>query len=314
MLFVYNRRKGKIWFRMEYAVFAISFVLPLVLHYFSQYVLDQFDRIMIQKMVGLSAAGVYGVAYNAGMLLKILTSSIRNALIPWQYDRLEKRKFRELDDVLFLVFLLVAVCMLLFTAFAPELMMILADEAYLEATYVIPPVTMGLFFCFMYTVIANVEFFYDQTKYTIFVSMSGAVLNIVLNYFGIKYFGYIAAAYTTLFCYIYFAVVHYIYMSICVRKAIGVRRVFDFRRISLLSAGFLVIGIAMILLYNHSIFRYTVIVAACVLLYLNRKRFTETISQVRSVKRGKRESEPVTDEPDAAEAYRETEETPGAPE
>ena len=33
-LFGYNRKKGKIWFKKEYADFAITFNLPLLIHYF----------------------------------------------------------------------------------------------------------------------------------------------------------------------------------------------------------------------------------------------------------------------------------------
>ena len=47
-LFVYNRRKAKTWFNKEYAKFAILFNIPLLMHYVSQYILDQFDRIMVQ--------------------------------------------------------------------------------------------------------------------------------------------------------------------------------------------------------------------------------------------------------------------------
>ena len=41
VLFVYNLRKGKKLFCAEYAKFALLFNLPLLLHYFSQYILDQ---------------------------------------------------------------------------------------------------------------------------------------------------------------------------------------------------------------------------------------------------------------------------------
>ena len=66
MLFTYNLKKGKTLMRWEYAKFAVLFNIPLFLHYVSQYVLDSFDRIMIQKMLGFEAVALYGVAYNAG--------------------------------------------------------------------------------------------------------------------------------------------------------------------------------------------------------------------------------------------------------
>lgn len=284
-LFVYNYLKAKVIFKPEYAKFAIGFNLPLLLHYFSQYVLDQFDRIMIQKMVNVASAGLYSVAYQAGMLLKIVTQSINNALVPWQYDKLEKKQFKELDDVLFIVYMLVGGCALVFSAFAPELMRILADEKYYEAVYIIPPVTLGLFFLFMYTTIANVEFFFDRNKFTVFISMIGAVLNVILNYFGIKLFGYMAAAYTTLFCYIVFAAGHYVYMTRSVKKLLNIDKVFDVKRIILLSSVLLISGLTIMIFYEKMIVRYAIICVCLVIAFKKRKRIISALKLVKKEKK-----------------------------
>ena len=286
-LFVYNRKKGKVWFKKEYAIFALKFNLPLLLHYISQYIMDQFDRIMIQKMVSVAAAGVYSVAYNAGLLMKIVTQSIINAIVPWQYDKLEKKKFKELDDVLFLIYILVAGVALLFSAFAPEIMRILADEKYYEAVYVIPPVAIGLVFVFMYTAFANVEFYYDQNKFTMYISMIGALLNVGLNYVGIKLYGYMAAAYTTLFCYVIFALGHYIYMTISVKKLLKIERVFETKRLVILSFAILVLGITVMLFYNNMIIRYVMILLILMVAYMKRNVITNTLGDIKKNKKSK---------------------------
>lgn len=283
-LFVYNLKKGKKLFAWNYAKFALAFNLPLLLHYFSQYILDQFDRIMIQKMVSIAAAGLYGVAYNAGLIMKIVTTSVNNALVPWQYEKLEKKKLKELDDTMFLVFIFVAACSVMFSAVAPEMMKILADEKYYEAVYVIPPVALGMFFNFMYVSFANVEFFYDQNKFTMFISMAGALINIVLNYIGINLFGYVAAAYTTLFCYAAFALGHYIYMTISVKKAMNVENVFNSMRLLILSAFVLVFGVVVIFLYNKAIIRYMFIIALCVIAYIKRSELMGAFKSVKAKK------------------------------
>lgn len=280
-LFVYNYIKAKCLFKFEYAKFAILFNLPLLLHYISQYILDQFDRVMIQKMVGMAYAGIYSVAYSAGMILRIVTQSINNALVPWQYDKLEKKKFKELDDVLFLVYLLVGVCALSFIAVAPEIMHILADEKYYEAVYVIPPVTLGLFFLHMYTTIANVEFFYNQNKFTMYISMLGAALNIALNYIGIKMFGYIAAAYTTMICYILYAAGHYIYMSIGVKKRFGIKQVFNTKRIVALSLAIIFFGIVLIFLYKHVVIRYFIVTLVVIMIFYKRTKIIDLVGKVK---------------------------------
>ena len=284
-LFLYNYRKSDVLYKKEYIIFALKFNLPLLLHYFSQYILDQFDRIMVQKLVNMAAAGIYTVAYNMGLLLRIVTTSINNAMTPWEYECLEENEHKKLDDTMFLVFIIVAGCSFVLSGFAPEIMHILAPAKYYEGVYVVPPVSMGLFFSFMYTTFANVEFFYDRNKFSMYISCSGAALNILLNFIGIKLFGYIAAAYTTLICYMLFAMGHYIYMTLSIRKSMGIKRVFNTKRLVLLSASVLTFGLFIILFYDNMILRYLVIAALLATAYLNRARIKKALSVVKRKKR-----------------------------
>ncbi|MEE1144231.1 MAG: oligosaccharide flippase family protein [Acutalibacteraceae bacterium] len=287
VLFVYNRKKGKVWFKKEYAKFAILFNLPLLLHYFSQYVLDQFSKIMIQKMVSVAVAGIYSVAYNLGMLMKIVTQSITNAIIPWQYEKLEKKQFKELDDISFLIIAFVSGCALVFSSLAPEIMIILADERYHEAMYAIPPIALGLVFSFMYTLFANVEFFYDKNKFTMYISMGVAALSIALNYIGIKLFGYLAAAYATLLCYILFAFGHYVYITWIARKTLGIDRIFKAKRLIILSVAVVALSIFMAFFYNYMLIRYAIIFAALIVLFVNRKKLISALKMTKSAKKSK---------------------------
>lgn len=287
ILFYANFKNAKHKFVFEYVKFAVLFNLPLLLHYFSQYILDQFDRIMVQKMCGIAIVGIYGVAYNVGLIIKIVTGSVNSAIVPWQYDKLEKRKFKELDDTTFSILIGVAGCTFLFSAFAPEIMKILADSKYYEAVYVIPPVALGMFFSFAYTTFANVEFFYNQTKFTMFISAGGALVNIILNYIGIKIFGYIAAAYTTLICYIIFAFSHYIYMVHSVKKAEGIEGIFSTKRLFILSLLVIALGVFVIFFYDKMIIRYTLIgiILVLCLVYKNKiKNVIGTLSKKNNTK------------------------------
>lgn len=264
-LFIYNLHKGKKLFVWEYAKFALLFNLPLIPHYFSQYLLDQFDRIMIQKMVSVSAAGIYSVAFNAGLIMKIVTQSLNNALVPWQYGKLEKKDVKSIDSKMFFVYIAIGVCCLMFSICAPEIMRIFADERYYEAVYVIPPIALSTFFSFLYMTFGNVEFFYEKNKFTMYVSLTCALIKIALNYVCIKAFGYIAAAYTTLFCYILFAAAHYIYMTVSVRKELNTKNVFDTKRIVLLSAVLVFFSLIVVLLYDMFIIRYLILLICMIL-------------------------------------------------
>lgn len=287
ILFVYNRKKGKVWLNKEYAKFAVFFNIPLLPHYFSQYVLDQFSKIMIQKMVSVAVAGIYGVAYNLGMLMKIVTQSIINAITPWQYDKLEKKQFKELDDVTFLIITFVTGCALAFSSLAPEIMVVLADERYHEAMYAVPPIALGIVFSFVYTLYANIEFFYDKNKFTMYISMAVAVLNVALNYIGLKLFGYLAAAYATLLCYMLFAFGHYVYVTWIIKRKFGIDKVFNSKRLIILSVSVVASSIFIVFFYDYILIRYAIILAALIALFVNRKKLISMFEMTKSAKKSK---------------------------
>ena len=65
-----------------------------------------------------------------------------------------------------------------------------------------PPIAAGVFLTSVSNMYSNVLIYHKKTNYIMISSIIAAVVNLVLNYFGIKMFGYLAAAYTTLIAYI----------------------------------------------------------------------------------------------------------------
>ena len=84
--------------------------------------------------------------------------------------------------------------------FAKEGILIFATEDYIEAVAFIPPLAMATLFSFIYGILGNIMFYYEKTWHMSMITISCAAVNLVTNYFGIRYFGYIAAGYTTLIC------------------------------------------------------------------------------------------------------------------
>ncbi len=211
-------KRGKKFIDWNYIKFAFLFNVPLMLHYFSSYIIDQSDRIMIQKLDGLSAAALYSVAYTVGGLVRIITSAISNTLIPSIYRWLERKDFRTLNKNVITLMFCVMILVILVALAGPEVVWLFGGKEYLPAVKVIPPVAASVFFSFLYTIVANVEFYYEKNKFAMKISVACAIINIILNYILIPYLGYVAAAYTTLFSYVVFAVGHIIYVNCLLKK------------------------------------------------------------------------------------------------
>lgn len=280
VLYIYNFRVGKKFFSVEYAKFAVLFNLPLLPHYFSTYILDQADRIMIQKMCGLSAVGIYGVAYSVGLIMKMVSTSIGQALTPWEYQNLEKKNFKEIGNLFFPIMLVVGGALALFMAFAPEVMRILAGQKYYEAVYIVPLVTASVFFMLMYTIFSNIEFFYDANKMSFVFSSVAAIVNVILNYIFINLYGYIAAGYTTLACYSLLAIGHFMYSDYIVMKKCGCH-IFEWAIVIGLSGAMIAITIIMSLLYAWIWIRYIFIAICLIVLVCNRSRVRFLLSSIK---------------------------------
>ncbi len=271
-VYVFNLCRGKCFYSRDIWETAFCFNLPLLPHYLSTMILNQADRIMIEKMVGLAEAGIYSVAYSASMILNILVSSINNAFAPWLYRRLEQKNYNGIAKVVNMLFAGVAIVLIMLIVFAPECIAILGGEEYSEAVKIIPSVASSLYFIFMYQIYANVEFFYKKNKFIAYASVSGAILNIILNYFGIKMFGYLAAGYTTLICYVLFGTSHFYFMNRICKKEMPGTDLFHSRIAFLI--GIILVGAAMMmsLLYNHTLVRYAILTLIVIIVILNRNR------------------------------------------
>ena len=259
VLYIVIAKKGKHFFDKKYWIYALKFNLPLLPHYLSQIILNQADRLMIDEYCGASFTAYYSVAYTLAMVLQILNTSISGTMNPWIYKSIKENDFKKIGNVSYIVLVLIAVANFVVVAAAPEFLVILAPEQYQVAVWVIPPVTVSVYFTFLYNLFATFEYYYEKTGYVMMASVSGAVLNVVLNAIFIPKFGFIAAGYTTLVCYILYAVAHYLFLRRVSRNFMNGEKVYDLKIILMIGCGLLVASGVIMLFYPHPIVRYSLI-------------------------------------------------------
>ncbi len=273
--------RGKCFFDKEYWKYAAKFNIPLIPHYLSLIVLNQSDRIMIKHYCGDSDAGVYSFAYQIASVITLLITSINGARSPWTYEKLRNKEYDGLRKITNVLVVLLMGGTLLFSLFAPEIVKIIGTKEYASAMYVIPVVAVGIFFTFVYDVYASIEFYFGATKYVMFASVVGAVLNLILNAICIPQYGFIAAAYTTLICYLAFALMHYLFSrKVLSRQAID-KSVYDDGIIGVLSVGMIVIGLGVMLSYEHTIFRIALIAGLVFGCWMGRKKLIGILVAIR---------------------------------
>jgi O-antigen/teichoic acid export membrane protein len=128
--------------------------------------------------------------------------------------------------------------------------------------------------------IANMAFYYEKTKFIMFGTLVAAVANIILNWVCIPVFGYVAAGYTTLACYIIYSIVHYIFMLyIC--KENNIPNPFNTFKIWGVAVLAVALSVVSSLLYGMTIIRYVVIIIVVMLAVVYRKKIQKLFTSRR---------------------------------
>lgn len=286
-MFLSMMMSGKEFFSKKYWMYALKFNIPLLPHYLSMNILSSSDRIMIGKMCDTSSVGIYNLAYSVSLIMTIFNTALLQTIEPWIYRKLKDKRGYDIERVAYPSFIIIAAVNILLIMFAPEVINIFAPKQYKEAIWVIPSVTLSVFFTFLYTFFATFEFYYEKTNYIAGATVGGAMLNIVLNYIFIKRFGFIAAGYTTLFSYILFAVLHYYFMRKICKQYLNNIKPYNLKLIIGISIGSLGAGFLIMITYTNIILRYMLIIITFLILFVKRKKLIEIAKMLLDIRKEK---------------------------
>lgn len=269
-----------VFFDFTFWKYVICFNIPLVPHYLSQMVLNMSDRIMISRICGDNEAGIYSLAYSISIIMTLFNTSIINTIAPWTYQKIKSKRYSEISDIFYLSMIIISVVNVTLIIFAPEAVRIFAPKEYYEAIWVIPPVAISAYFTFLYSLISFFEFYFEKTKYLMIASVMAAVLNIVLNCVFIRLFGYVAAGYTTLICYILYAICHYYCYRRIRRESFPDVNPISGKKVLSISICTIVAGLILLLTYNNSLIRYCIAVLMIVAVIITRNNWLPRVKQV----------------------------------
>ena len=281
IIFILNSKRGKKLYNKGFWKYAFGFNIPLIAYYLSQVIFNQSDRIMISHMTGTGEAAMYGVAYNLAMILTFVLNAINGSYVPWMYGKIKKGRGIENKPISIVLIILMGLMILCVIWFAPEIILIMAGKKYEAAIYVVAPVAMSLLLLFYCQLFINVEFYYEEKKMLVYGSVGAAILNIVLNYFLIPLFGFVAAGYTTLASYIVFALSNYYTMRLVLKKRNLPDNMYDYKALLWLFIVFMIVGFVGVALYGNLVVRIIVALFVLVLMILNRNKF---IVELKSIK------------------------------
>ncbi len=287
IFFAFFFSKGK-RIRIKYWKYAIPICLPYIPHLLSLNILNAMDRTMITRFCGAEDNAVYSIAYSCGAIVTILGAALNSAYAPWLGEKLANfneenvNEIRKYSKFYIICFLILAVGIMVVT---PEILFLLGGKQYLDAKFVLAPISMGCVCQFLYTIFVNVEQFKKKTIGMAFASVIAALINLILNGLFIPRIGYQAAAYTTLIGYISLLVMHMLLV-----KRLKLEKIYSYKFVY----GVVLVGIGimmlMIFLYSHDIIRYIFILIYIMIIVFYLIRFKDKIFEILSTfKKSERE-------------------------
>ena len=264
--------RGKTFYNKKFWLYNLKFNIPLIPHYLSNFLLNQSDRIMISRMVGNTEAAYYGIAYTISTMMNLVIMALNSAFTPLIYKSIDQGKAYKIKGETAPLFILVAFLCILTMAFAPEIITIFAGKNYAQAIYVVPPISASVYFIFIYSMFSTIEYFYQKTIRIAIATTISAIINVTLNLYFIRIFGYYAAGYTTLFSYILLALMHFIFYRLIVKDKLGSNiEVYSLKIINVCSIVVLSSMLLMALTYRILIIRYVLIVLMLIIIFVKGK-------------------------------------------
>lgn len=205
---------SKLNFSYKYVKYALLFGIPLIPGSMSSFVLNMFDRIIINQLNGFKDAGLYSFAYSIGLLMSLVIHSMNKAWGPMFYEKIKNKNNNNITDMAVFFTKLICGIELIFIFFVKYLLYFIADEKYHGSLNVIKLVAIGYLFNLLYIYyVGYIEYLKKTWVISLCIVLSG-IVNTFLNYRFIPYYGYEIAAVTTIFSYFVLFLSVYLYLKI----------------------------------------------------------------------------------------------------
>ncbi len=203
--FKFNKR---VWLTM------MAYSLPLLIAGFGGMINETFDRIMLSWLApvsGINAAkdevAIYSACYKLSILISLFIQAFRMGAEPFFFKQSEGQNPQKVYARVMKFFVITITVMFLVVAMYIDIWKYFLStdpvklKTYWTGLKVVPILLLANMFLGIYY---NLSIWYKLTNKTIsgaYITLIGAAITLVINYIFIPFFGYMACAWATFFCY-----------------------------------------------------------------------------------------------------------------
>jgi O-antigen/teichoic acid export membrane protein len=208
----------KISFQFDKELFSkmLKYSLPILVVGLAGIANQHIDKILIPFLVPedqnpMEELGIYGAGVKIAVLMNMFIQAFRYAFEPFFFSKAKGSDDKNMHAGIMKYF--VIFCLLIFLGmvlYIDVIKLIIRNQDYHEGLSVVPLILMANLFLGMYYVLSMWYKLTDKTKYGAYISVSGSILTIVLNFILIPIYGYYGSAVAVLISFFLMMVSSYI--------------------------------------------------------------------------------------------------------
>ena len=183
---------------LNYSVFLMPYVLSSVM-------MSQIDSVMLAKFFSTREVGIYNIAFVFSMIPVMIFTAFSNAWTPNYFKYMNEKNYDRLREDIKKIMLGVSLMVFLLALFAREVLWVLVDAKYQEAVFLLPMLSLSVFFIVLWQMWGRGISYIKKTIWTSVIGIISAVLNFFLNFYLIPLYEMQGAVVATLLSHVFMA-------------------------------------------------------------------------------------------------------------
>jgi len=171
------------------------------------------DKILLRRLIGgaegLATVGLYGAGYKVGVLMSLFIQMYRFAAEPFFFEKAGNKDAKDTYAITMKYFVITALILYLIINLYIEAVQVIIGPMFRESLKVVPIISMAYL---LLGIFINQSIWYkvdDKTIYGAWITIVGAVVTVIVNVIFVPQYGYIAAAWAHVACYLSMVAVSY---------------------------------------------------------------------------------------------------------
>ncbi|RKX69541.1 hypothetical protein DRP53_07895 [candidate division WOR-3 bacterium] len=199
--------KGK--FDADLLMREFSYSLPLLPALWAFFLIDYIDRFMVERFLGLSAVGIYSLAYQIGSVINLAVLGFRAAYPPFFFS-LKTEELGNLGRIFQYFVLLVGFLYIVLIMALPEVFPIFIGSRFHPASSLVWMIALSFLFYGIYINFASHLYLQNRTGVVSLLALGSLAANIIGNLILIPPLGSYGAAVATIISYLLLALLAYL--------------------------------------------------------------------------------------------------------